>query len=121
MSPCMSAAPRCAASGRPSACPPKRRRRRAQGRQRRVPEAAMGAMIQVDASPFAWLETRGPTLTLVGAMSTKPGRVHDPARRDARITADDDRTGRVHQIRPLGGFDGVVEPVAVEEEVAGGG
>src|SRR5712691_2661290 len=48
--------------------PPKRRRRRAQGRQRRIPEAAMGAMIQVDASPFAWLETRGPALTLVAAL-----------------------------------------------------
>jgi hypothetical protein len=28
----------------------------------------MGAMIQVDASPFAWLQARGPALTLVGAV-----------------------------------------------------
>jgi len=56
--------------------PPKRRRRRAQGRQRRMPEAAMGAMIQVDASPFAWLETRGPTtLTLVGAIDDATGAI----------------------------------------------
>jgi transposase len=55
--------------------PPKRRRRRAQGRQRRIPEAAMGAMIQVDASPFAWLETRGPALTLVGAIDDATGAI----------------------------------------------
>jgi transposase len=55
--------------------PPKHRRRRAQGRQRRVPEAAMGAMIQVDASPFAWLETRGPLLTLVGAIDDATGAI----------------------------------------------
>ena len=55
--------------------PPKHRRRRAQGRQRRVPEAAMGAMIQVDASPFAWLEARGPGLTLVGAIDDATGAI----------------------------------------------
>jgi transposase len=48
--------------------PAKRRRRPRQGRHRRRPHAAMGAMIQVDASPFAWLETRAPSLTLVGAI-----------------------------------------------------
>jgi len=53
--------------------PPKRRRRPAQGRHRRIPEAAMGAMIQVDASPHAWLEARGPVLTLVGAIDDATG------------------------------------------------
>jgi transposase len=55
--------------------PPKRRRRRAQGRQRRIPEAAMGAMIQVDASPHVWLEARGPALTLVGAIDDATGAI----------------------------------------------
>jgi transposase len=55
--------------------PPKRRRRARQGRHRRRPEAAMGAMIQVDASPFAWLEDRGAALTLVGAIDDATGTV----------------------------------------------
>lgn len=35
----------------------------------------MGAMIQVDASPFAWLEDRGPALTLVGAIDDATGAI----------------------------------------------
>jgi hypothetical protein len=53
--------------------PAKRRRRRSAARHRRAPEAAMGALIQVDASPFAWLEERGPKLTLVGAIDDATG------------------------------------------------
>jgi transposase len=53
--------------------PAKRRRRPSPARHRRVPEAAMGAMIQVDASPFAWLEGRGPQLTLAGAIDDATG------------------------------------------------
>lgn len=53
--------------------PAKHRRRRRLARYRRVPEAAMGALIQVDASPFAWLEERGPQLTLVGAIDDATG------------------------------------------------
>ena len=55
--------------------PPKHRRRPRQGRHRRRPEAAMGAMIQVDASPFAWLEDRGPALALVGAIDDATGAI----------------------------------------------
>lgn len=55
--------------------PPKRRRRHRQGRHRRLPEAAMGAMIQVDGSPFAWLEDRGSALTLVGAIDDATGTI----------------------------------------------
>lgn len=55
--------------------PAKRRRRRSQGRHRRAPAAAMGALIQVDASPFAWLEQRGPALTLVGAIDDATGMI----------------------------------------------
>jgi len=53
--------------------PPKRRRRPRPGRTRRTPEAQMGALVQLDASPFAWLEDRGPTLTLHGAIDDATG------------------------------------------------
>jgi transposase len=55
--------------------PPKRRRRRSTARHHRAPEAAMGALIQVDASPFAWLEDRGPALALVGAVDDATGSI----------------------------------------------
>lgn len=45
-----------------------RPRRPPKHRQRRPREAAVGELVQVDGSPFAWLEDRGPTLTLVGAI-----------------------------------------------------
>lgn len=48
--------------------PAKHRRRPKQHRHRRTPEARMGQMVQVDASPFAWLEGRGPEMTLHGAI-----------------------------------------------------
>ncbi len=53
--------------------PPKRRRRARPGRSRRTPEAQMGALVQLDASPFAWLEDRGPTLALHGAIDDATG------------------------------------------------
>jgi len=53
--------------------PPKRRRRARPGRTRRTPEAQMGALVQLDASPFAWLEDRGPTLALHGAIDDATG------------------------------------------------
>ncbi|MGH6785432.1 MAG: ISNCY family transposase [Novosphingobium sp.] len=53
--------------------PPKRRRRTRQVRMRRTPEAQMGALVQLDASPFAWLEDRGPTLALHGAIDDATG------------------------------------------------
>lgn len=53
--------------------PPKRRRRARAGRMRRTPEAQMGALVQLDASPFAWLEDRGPTLALHGAIDDATG------------------------------------------------
>jgi hypothetical protein len=55
--------------------PAMRRRRRGSARHRRVPEAAMGALVQVDASPFAWLQARGPELTLVGAIDDATGAI----------------------------------------------
>jgi len=48
--------------------PPQRARRAPRARRRRVPAAARGALIQVDGSPFAWLEARGPELMLLGAV-----------------------------------------------------
>ena len=48
--------------------PPQRARRAPKARRRRIPEAARGALIQIDGSPFAWLEGRGPELVLLGAV-----------------------------------------------------
>jgi len=55
--------------------PAKRQRRGRQVRTRRCPEAQMGALVQLDASPFAWLETRGPQLALHGAIDDATGTV----------------------------------------------
>ena len=48
--------------------PPKHRRRPRQHRARRTPEAQRGALVQLDGSPFEWLEGRGPAMTLLGAI-----------------------------------------------------
>jgi hypothetical protein len=48
--------------------PAQRPRRAPQYRQRRAPAAACGALVQIDGSPFPWLEDRGPQLTLLGAI-----------------------------------------------------
>jgi transposase len=53
--------------------PPKRRRRGRSGRTRRTPEAQRGALVQLDASQFAWLEDRGPHLALHGAIDDATG------------------------------------------------
>ena len=55
--------------------PAKHRRRPRQYRARRQPEARMGTLVQLDASAFAWLEDRGPTLTLHGAIDDATGTV----------------------------------------------
>jgi transposase len=55
--------------------PAKRQRRGRQGRIRRCPEAQMGALVQLDASAFAWLETRGPQFALHGAIDDATGTV----------------------------------------------
>lgn len=46
--------------------PPHRRRRAPTHRSRRPRAPAMGQLVQLDASPFAWFEDRGPTATLHG-------------------------------------------------------
>jgi len=48
--------------------PPTRARRVPRARRRRVPSAARGALVQIDGSPFSWLEDRGPDLVLLGAV-----------------------------------------------------
>ena len=55
--------------------PAKHRRRPRQYRARRTPEARMGALVQLDASPFDWLEGRGPRLSLHGAIDDATGTV----------------------------------------------
>src|SRR5258708_9057060 len=54
--------PRRGARGRPA----KRRRRAPKHRSRRPRKAALGQLAQLDASPFAWFEDRGPAATLHG-------------------------------------------------------
>jgi winged helix-turn helix protein len=55
--------------------PAKRQRRGRQARTRRTPEAQVGALVQLDASAHAWLETRGPPLALHGAIDDATGTV----------------------------------------------
>ena len=55
--------------------PAKHRRRPPRHRARRTPEAQMGALVQLDGSPFDWLEGRGPAMTLLGAIDDATGTV----------------------------------------------
>ncbi len=55
--------------------PAKHRRRPPQHRARRIPEARMGALVQLDGSPCDWLEGRGPAMTLLGAIDDATGTV----------------------------------------------
>jgi hypothetical protein len=55
--------------------PAKHRRRPRQHRGRRTPAARMGALVLLDGSQFAWLEARGPTMTLLGAIDDASGTV----------------------------------------------
>lgn len=55
--------------------PAKRQRRGRQVRTRRCPAAQMGTLVQLDASAFAWLETRGPQLALHGAIDDATGTI----------------------------------------------
>lgn len=47
---------------------PRHRRQPPRARRRRTPAAARGALVQIDGSPCAWLERRGPPLVLLGAI-----------------------------------------------------
>ena len=55
--------------------PPSRRRRPRPHRGRRPREAASGTLIQIDGSPFDWLEGRGPAMTLLGAIDDATSRL----------------------------------------------
>jgi transposase len=48
--------------------PAMHRRRPPQHRSRRPRETAAGQLLQIDGRPFDWLEGRGPTMTLLGAI-----------------------------------------------------
>ena len=54
---------------------PKRRRRPRRHRRRREREARVGSMILVDGSPFAWLQSGGERMALVGAMDDATGQI----------------------------------------------
>lgn len=51
------------------------RRRPAVHRSRRPREQSAGQLVQLDGSPFDWLEGRGPTLTLLGAVDDATSQV----------------------------------------------
>jgi hypothetical protein len=51
-----------------------RRRPPARSYRRRARRAAEGMLVQVDGSPHAWLEDRGPTLCLLGAIDDATGK-----------------------------------------------
>jgi hypothetical protein len=55
--------------------PAKHRRRPRQYHARREPRTRMGALVQLDASPFAWIEDRGPAISLHGAIDDATGTV----------------------------------------------
>ncbi|HEV2057695.1 MAG TPA: ISNCY family transposase [Methylomirabilota bacterium] len=55
--------------------PAKHRRRPRRYHAWREPRARMGALVQLDASPFAWLEERGPAMRLHGAIDDTTGTV----------------------------------------------
>jgi transposase len=59
------------ALGRPAKHP----RRPPRHRRRRLPEARAGSLVLLDGSPAAWLEDRGPTMTLHGALDDAGGAV----------------------------------------------
>jgi hypothetical protein len=57
------------------AVPAKHPRRAPRHRRRRLPEARAGSLVLLDGSPAAWLEDRGPTRTLHGALDDASGAV----------------------------------------------
>jgi transposase len=64
-----------------------RRRRPPRHRSRRERMAAEGLLLQLDGSRHDWLEDRGPTLTLVGAIDDATGRVPAATFRDQEDAA----------------------------------
>jgi transposase len=57
------------------ALPAKHPRRAPRHRRRRLPEARAGSLVLLDGSPAAWLEDRGPIMTLHGALDDASGAV----------------------------------------------
>jgi transposase len=55
--------------------PAKQPRRSPRHRRRRLPEARAGSLVLLDGSPADWLEARGPTMTLHGALDDAGGEV----------------------------------------------
>jgi transposase len=53
----------------------KRKRRAPKHRSRRLREARVGALVQIDGSPHDWLEGRGPEMSLVGGVDDATGTV----------------------------------------------
>lgn len=108
--------------------PRKRRPPKHRSRRQRLP--APGMLLQLDGSPHAWLEDRGPRLTLVGAIDDATGMV--PA---AHFRAQEDAQGYLLVLRDILTTHGIPmavyrdrhgiferrkhEPWTIEEELAG--
>jgi transposase len=82
--------------------PAKRPRQAPRHRRRREREAASGALIQVDGSPCAWLEARGPYLTLLGAIDDATGAILA-----LRFRPHEDLHGYASLVRELCGTHGL--------------
>jgi transposase len=54
---------------------PPRKRRAPAHRQRRLPSAQLGELVQLDGSPHDWLEGRGPWLTALGMQDDATGKI----------------------------------------------
>src|SRR5690606_41795740 len=65
---------------------PARLRRRPKAHRSRPRKPQAGMLWQIDASPFAWLEDRGPELTLHGIIDDATGEVIAAAFRDRKST-----------------------------------
>lgn len=72
---------------RAAGVPAKRPRRRPRNHSRRERMAAAGCLLQIDGSRHAWLEERGPALTLLGAIDDATGKVVAATFRDQEDAA----------------------------------
>jgi transposase len=89
-----------------------RRHRPPRYRSRRERAAQEGLLLQLDGSPHAWLEDRGPRLTLIGAIDDATGRIAA-----ATFREQEDGTGYLWLLRDICRRHGI--PAAVYRDRSG--
>jgi hypothetical protein len=95
-----------------------RRRRTAKHRSRRERRAAEGMMLQVDGSPHDWLEGRGPSLCLIGAIDDASAKVVGAFFVEAESSCDVvDRAVVVQTARWLVAIDSFRAPISALYEL----